>query len=108
LPDYVRTALQQRMKRGPFGRAPAAIPAHSTSPTADALVSALAGAKPSTSNPPPPSCKPLGARCSRTGPSCCGGICGPFQTCCDRPLHGMGCNSNAECCQGLCLNHMCG
>ena len=76
LPDQVRTLLQQRMKRGPFGRAPSVIPPHSTSPTADALVSALAGAKPSTSNPPPPSCRPLGARC-RPGVSCCGGLCGP-------------------------------
>jgi probable HAF family extracellular repeat protein len=108
LPDHVRTMLQQRMKLGPFGRAPSAIPAHSTGPNADAILSILGAAKPSTSNPTPASCRPLGAACSRTGPSCCGGICGPFGTCCDRPLHGMACNSSAECCQGLCINHHCG
>jgi hypothetical protein len=110
LPDHVRTMLQQRRKRGPFGRAPSVIPAHSTSPNAEALVSALAGAKPSTSNATPQSCTPLGSAC--TGPiwpsNCCGGICGPQRRCCDKPLHGMACNSNAECCQGLCLNHKCG
>jgi hypothetical protein len=74
LPDHVRALLWQRMKLGPFGRTLAVVPAHSTRPNADALVSTLAGAKPGTSNPPPPSCGSLGARCS-TKSQCCTGLC---------------------------------
>ena len=107
LPDQVRTVLQQRMKLGPFGRAPAAIPAHSTRHTADAIVSALAGAKPSTSNAAPQSCGVLGALCGLGHRCCAGELCGPHRTCCDKPLHGMACNSSVECCQGLCINHEC-
>jgi probable HAF family extracellular repeat protein len=112
LPDHVRTVLQQRMKLGPFGRAPSVIPAHSTRPNADALVSTLAGAKPSTSNAAPQSCQSLGAACGRTGPYCCkGSLCGPHGTCCDKPFHGMACTSSAQCCSGVCVavpgGHLC-
>ena len=110
LPDHVRTVLQQRMKLGPFGRAPSVIPAHSTRPNADALVSALAGAKPSTSNAAPLSCRSDGASCSYSRPGlhagCCA-VCGPYNRCCSKLIHGMACNSSVQCCQGLCINHEC-
>jgi hypothetical protein len=90
----------------PAGRAAVAIPAHSARPNADALVSTLAGAKPSTSVPPPPSCG-LGARCSATH-RCCVGLCGTEGKCCDLPYVGQYCTLSVQCCYGSCINHRCG
>ena len=53
------------------------------------------------------SCQPLGSVCG-SGRACCpGSLCGPHRTCCDKPFYSMYCNTSAECCTGLCLNHRC-
>jgi probable HAF family extracellular repeat protein len=96
----------------PVGRPPAAIPAHSTRPNADALVSALAGAQPSTSNAAPQSCGVLGASCGWGHQCCAGELCGGItRRCCDKWLHGSACTSSVECCSGMCIavrgGHMC-
>jgi probable HAF family extracellular repeat protein len=92
----------------PAGLAPAPIPAHSTGPNADALVSALAGAKPSTSIAAPQSCGVIGASCA-SGQRCCAGeLCGRRHTCCNAPFKDDYCTSYSDCCDGLgCLNHRC-
>jgi hypothetical protein len=82
------------------------VPAHSTSPNADALVSALAGAEPSTSNPPPPSCRSFGTACSAKS-QCCSGLCSTHGRCCTIPYVGRSCTLNAQCCFGSCFNHQC-
>jgi probable HAF family extracellular repeat protein len=91
----------------PAGRAPAAIPAHSTRPNADAIVSTLAGAQPSTANAAPQSCRSLGSVCYGPGwqGNCCSGsLCSPSKhTCCSKPLHGMACTSSAQCCHSICM-----
>ena len=84
----------------------AATPAHSTSRNAEALVSTLAGAKPSTSNAAQQSCG-LGARCSATH-RCCVGLCGTEYKCCDLPYVGQYCTLSVQCCYGSCINHRCG
>jgi probable HAF family extracellular repeat protein len=92
----------------PVGGAPAAIPAHSTRPTADALVSGLAGAKPSTSNAAAQSCGVLGASCGSSHQCCARELCGAIiRRCCDKPVYGQACTSSLQCCSGLCLNHSC-
>jgi probable HAF family extracellular repeat protein len=106
LPDHVRASLRQRMKLGPFGRTHAVVPAHSTRANATALVSGLAGAKPSRSNAAQQSCG-LGAYCDATH-RCCVGLCGTERKCCDLPYVGQYCTLNVQCCYGSCINHRCG
>jgi len=93
----------------PAGHAPAAIPAHSTRPNAGALVSALAGAQPSTSNAAQQSCGVIGASCRSGHPPCCAGeACGRRGLCCDALFKNSYCRTYYDCCDGLaCLNHRC-
>jgi probable HAF family extracellular repeat protein len=89
----------------PVGRAPAVIPAHSTSSNAEALVSTLAGAKPSTSNAAPQFCQALGGPCAPAHSNCCSGsMCSTTKyTCCNKPLSHMACTSSAQCCHSICM-----
>lgn len=54
-------------------------------------------------------CLPLGHSCNRQNNQCCpGSMCGYRNTCCDRPLRGEICASNAECCgSNFCYHNRC-
>ena len=73
-----------------------------TRPNPDALVSTLAGAKPSTSNAAPQACRSAGARCSQPGlhkGGCCV-ECSWRGRCCSAPFKGDYCTSHWDCCDG--------